>query len=166
MRPVRLFMLAVVALALAAATRHHWRWPPSAASLHGQLAGDHCTFEHDYSGCRLISIVSLRFLLAEKHECDHWAVQCLGEMPGQEATAALVGVLATKRDVETCDGVVPVRSAAVELLGRRGDRSAVAALRALLAGPRPMQLSPGAVGCRAGNESDAVVRRAIGQLGG
>lgn len=103
-------------------------------------------------------------LLLRADTCDLWAVRCLGTIGSPEATAALIRVLDAKADVETCDGVIPVRSTAVSLLGEIGDRSAVEPLRRLAAIRPMMPMSAGASGCPEREEDDRAARAALERL--
>ena len=141
-----------------------WPRPITEASLAGQLAGTHCRFAWDIDHCRQRGIEPLRSLLTEDHDCDLWAVQCLMAFKSPQATQAMIGVLSTKSDIETCDGVRPIRSYAVRHLGDSGDRAAIAPLKQLLASNPMPRLSAGASGCRPRPESLEAIRAAIDKL--
>ncbi len=143
-------------------------WPRAITerSLSSQNAGSHCRFEYGADGCIQRGIHPLRSLLLEKHDCDYWAVQCLADFDTPEARDIMIEVLKTKADVQTCDGVIPVRSHAVRYLGDSGDISAVEPLRALMASEPMETLSAGATGCDANAEDLELIQAAISKLEG
>jgi hypothetical protein len=143
-------------------------WPRtiSEQSISAQIAGGNCRFEYGANGCTQRGIQPLKALFVEEHDCDYWAVQCLADFDTQEARQIMIEALKTKADVQTCDGVVPVRSRAIEYLGNSGDISAIEPLRNLMAS-QPMQtLSAGATGCEAKGEDLEFIRTAISKLEG
>ena len=157
-------MFLVVFAALAAASFELWPRKIDEGSLGRQLEGAHCRFVYENGRCQNRGIEPLRGLFVERHDCDLWAVECLSDFSSPRAVEEFIGVLKTKADVQTCDGVRPIRSLAVRYLGNSKDRSAIAPLRELLAS-NPMQtLSAGASGCRAGPESLERIRDAIQKL--
>jgi len=138
---------------------------PTVGMLEDQLQGKSCRFEHGPAGCRARGIRPLDALLLEQHHCDLWAVQCLGDLATPAARQALAGVLRSKADVETCDGVVPIRSEAIRLLGAGGDRAFAYVLQRLKDdGPRMMARSEGATGCETRTEDDRVLDEALRRL--
>ena len=137
---------------------------PTVASLERQLSGHHCRFEPTHDGCRLRPFSVMDLLFRETAECEASAVRCLGTLRGSDVVPALTRVLETHADVETCDGVIPVRSVAVDLLGEMGDASALAALQRLRETHPRMKLSPGATGCQARPEGTEAIDRAISRL--
>ena len=160
----RLGLVVALALVLAFGLAGSRDGKPTVTSLERQLAGEACRFEGDDDGCRLRAFHLFDLLARERHTCDLWAVRCLGRIGGPDAVQALVRVLATKADVETCDGVVPVRSMAVAVLGSLGDPSAVEPLRRLKASRPHRRLSAGASGCPAGPEGDHAIDEALRRL--
>ena len=76
----------------------------------------------------------------------------------------MISVLATKTDVQTCDGVRPIRTLAVNYLADSGDRAAIEPLKRLLASNPTQTLSAGASGCAANAEDKEVIRAAIQKL--
>ncbi len=110
-------------------------WPrePTIERLERQLAGSRCDFTFESDRCAWRGFEPLAALLTTWHDCDLWAVQCLGGLPGSGAVAPLIEVLRTKTDIETCDGVLPIRTFAVSSLGRIGDRAAIEFAEAALA---------------------------------
>ncbi|MCB1521823.1 MAG: hypothetical protein KDJ37_14795 [Hyphomicrobiaceae bacterium] len=140
---------------------------PSSATvpqLQAQLGGAHCRFTYESERCQSRGFNVIDLLVSSEDECDLWAVQCLGTIMSEQSTTVLIRVLDTKRDVETCDGVLPVRSQAVALLGLRADPRAIAPLERLLSSRPKMKLSPGAVGCEPRPEDAGVIEQALGQL--
>ena len=141
-----------------------WPRPVTETALRQQLAGAHCRFIHDIDHCAQRGFEPLRSLLLEQHDCDLWAVQCLSQFKSPEAVAGMISVLATKADVQTCDGVRPIRTLAVSYLGDSGNRAAIEPLKRLLASNPTETLSAGASGCAARLEDKGAIRAAIGKL--
>ena len=141
-------------------------WPRSATEvvLVQQLEGHHCRFAHELDRCKQRGFEPFKRLFIEDHDCDVWAVQCLAEFKSPLAVRAMINVLSSKQDVETCDGVRPVRSLAVRYLGNSDDRSAIEPLRKLLASNPMAELSGGANGCQPGPESLDEIRAALSKL--
>ena len=142
----------------------YWPRAITEAELAEQLAGAHCRFSYEHDRCMQRGFEPLRSLLTEGHDCDFWAVRCLSDMKSPQATKELLNVLSTKTDVETCDGVSPIRSYAVAYLGDSGDPSAIEPLQALLASSPTATLSSGAVGCSGQPEDLSAIRSAIEKL--
>ena len=141
-------------------------WPRSATEvvLVKQLEGQHCRFTYQMDTCEQRGFEPFRSLLLEDHDCDIWAIQCLSKFKSPLAVKAMIDVLSSKNDVETCDGVRPVRTLAVEYLGNSDDRSAIEPLRKLLAS-NPMEvLSAGASGCQPRPENLDNIRAALKKL--
>jgi HEAT repeat protein len=82
-------------------------------------------------------------------------------MRTQEAYDALIEVLGSKADVQTCDGVHPVRGLAVEALGRSGYSKAIGPLRTYMASSPRQVLSSGATGCAAQLEDTRQAEKAV-----
>ncbi len=160
-----MFILLVIGMMVVIVERH-WPRPISEISLSRQLSGNHCQFAFESGQCRQRGLEPLRALFTEQHDCDLWAVQCLKEFRSEAAIAALIRVLSTKTDIQTCDGVRRIRTSAVKLLGEIGDRSALPALRTHLASQPSSRLSAGAAGCRAGPEDTDTIRGAIAKIEG
>ena len=157
-----LSILAVAAIIYAVYT--FWPRAITEAALERQLAGAHCRFIHDTDHCAPRGFAPIQSLLLERHDCDLWAVQCLAGFRTPEAVDGMIAVLSTKTDVQTCDGVYPIRSLAVDYLANSGERRAIEPLKRLLAS-RPVQtLSAGASGCPAGPENLDAIRTAIERL--
>lgn len=110
----------------------YWPRAINEQSLSQQLAGAHCRYAHDHGECRQRGVEPLRRLFTEDHDCDLWAIKCLAEMQTPEAVDVMITVLKTKTDVQTCDGVRPIRTQAVTYLGNSKDLRALAPLRAHL----------------------------------
>ncbi len=85
-------------------------------------------------------------------------------MKNRAAYEALISVLTTKSDIETCDGIYPIRTRAVELLGESGYASAVEPLKRHLASNPVGTLSGGASGCTAEPEPVDVIVEALNKL--
>ncbi len=158
-----LTVLVILGIAALAADRY-WPRPITEAALSQQLAGAHCRFAHSSDRCEQRGFEALSGLLVETHDCDLWAVQCLADMKSPEAVTAMIDVLTRKTDVETCDGLRPIRTSAVVYLGNAGDRRALPALRQHLASNPTASLSAGASGCSAGPEDTTIIRDAISKL--
>lgn len=141
-----------------------WPRPITEAALRQQLAGGHCRFMHDIDQCTQRGIDPFRSLFVEGHDCDLWAVQCLSQFKSPEAVAGMISVLAMKTDVQTCDGVRPIRTLAVNYLADSGDRAAIEPLKRLLASNPTQTLSAGASGCAANAQDKEVIRAAIQKL--
>lgn len=94
-------------------------------------------------------------------QCDVWAAQCLGEMKDPAAVDELIWALTNKADVQTCDGVLGVRSESVRALQKLNDRRALAPLKALAAASPRQVLSSGASGCSTQPESLDLIEGAI-----
>jgi len=140
---------------------------PSVASLQRQLAGEHCHYRqelYEAEGCRRHQLNLAQRLFLSDEECELWAVRCLGELRSPDAVSTLIGVLDTKADIETCDGVIPVRSTAVSLLGEIGDKSAIDPLKRLMMQNPKTKLSIGASGCNAQFEGIETVKKALSKL--
>lgn len=157
-----LALLLVSGLVLSA----YWPRTIDAQSLSRQLAGEHCRFAINYDSrrCEQRGFDPLRSLFTEDHDCDLWAVQCLAERKSSATVDVMVKVLTTKTDVQTCDGVRPIRTTAVTYLGNSGDVRALRPLKALLARKPKQTLSGGASGCQPAAEDTRPIRRAIEQL--
>lgn len=160
----RAFVVCLLLAAAYIAIDRYWPRAITEAALAEQLDGAHCRFSYEIDRCTQRGFEPLRSLLIEEHDCDLWAVQCLMAFKSPEATRELKKVLSTKTDVETCDGVSPIRSYAVEYLGGSGDRSAIEPLKALLASNPTATLSSGAAGCSARPENLTAIRAAIDKL--
>jgi len=143
---------------------NYWPRPATEAALAQQLAGSHCRFAYQIDHCEQRGFEPLRGLFSERHDCDMWAVKCLGDYKSPRAVIEMINVLLTKTDVETCDGVRPVRSFAVAYLGNRGDQSALVPLKKLLARKPNATLSAGASGCQPGLENTDAIRAAINKI--
>lgn len=89
-------------------------------------------------------------------------MHCLASIGTQEALDVLADALPRISDVQTCDGVIQIRSAAVEALVANRYRKAEQALRAYIASRPRQTLSAGASGCAAQEED---TRRALEGLG-
>lgn len=135
-------------------------------SLAAQLSGSHCRFSYDADQCKQRGFEPFRSLLIEDHDCDMWAVQCLMGFNTPRAGQVMINVLRSKTDVETCDGVRPIRTYAVKYLGDSGDRSAIPPLKELLQSSPTVKLSVGASGCQPQPESVDGIRAAISKLEG
>lgn len=142
----------------------YWPRPITEDSLAEQLDGAHCRIAYEIDHCKQRGFEPLRSMLIEDHDCDLWAVQCLMEFKSPQARQVMIKVLSMKSDVETCDGVRPVRSYAVKYLGDSGDRIAISPLRKLLANEPMQRLSSGASGCQPKPESLDAIRAAINKL--
>ncbi len=142
----------------------YWPRPITVVSLSQQLEGVHCRFAHDLSRCYQRGIEPLRSLFTKDHDCDMWAVRCLTEIRSPSVQDAMIKVLVTKADVQTCDGVRPIRSYAVKYLGELGSKSALPALKKHLATEPKSKLSAGASGCQAGPEIVDTIQSAIEKL--
>ncbi len=156
--------LCLVAMLLALAGCGDDTGSVSVTALEAQLAGAQCRFTYEDQRCQRRGFRVADLLFSAEDECDLWAVKCLGTINSAQSTKALIGVLESKADVETCDGVLPVRSEAVTLLGLRADATAIAPLERLLASRPRMKLSSGAVGCAPRLEDDTVIARALEKL--
>ncbi len=144
----------------------YWPRAITESALSAQLDGSHCRFVYDIDHCEQRGLDPLRMLFTEDHDCDLWAVQCLMAFDTPEARQAMVRVLSEKSDVQTCDGVRPVRTYAVRYLGNSGDPSALPPLRKLLESKPTQRLSSGAAGCEPGPEDTTEIQNAIKKLGG
>jgi hypothetical protein len=160
-----LYAIALLVLVYVGIDRY-WPRTITEATLVDQLAGAHCRFAFELDRCEQRGFDPLRSLLTESHDCDMWAVQCLMGYKSPKAVDVMINVLSTKTDVQTCDGVRPVRTYAVEYLGNSGDLSALPPLKKLLASNPTETLSAGASGCRAGSEKLETIRVAIDKLEG
>ena len=141
----------------------YWPRAITEAALAAQLEGDHCRFAYEIDHCEQRGFEPLRSALTETHDCDMWAIQCLMEFSSPQARQVMITVLSTKTDVQTCDGVRPIRSYAVKYLGESGDPTAIPPLKTLLTSKPSEKLSAGASGCLPGPESLDVIRGAIGK---
>jgi PBS lyase HEAT-like repeat len=160
-------LVTILAIGLMLITLALWPRPdkPTVAMLEGQLSGAHCGYQFEYGEeCRPRQSSFFHWLLLSQAECDLWAVKCLGEIKTPAAQQQLINVLTTKTDVETCDGVLPVRSLAVGLLGDGGQPAAIPPLERHLASKPRATLSAGASGCSARPEPEAEIREALRKL--
>lgn len=149
--------LALVGLLLAV----YWPRTPDEYALSQQLAGAHCRFAYENDVCRQRGLEPMRRLFTEDHDCDTWAVKCLSDLRSSAAVDAMITVLSTKTDVQTCDGVRPIRSEAVRYLAKAKDKRALPALRKLAASAPKQTLSGGASGCEPAYENVANIQQAI-----
>lgn len=134
-------------------------------TLKAQLAGEHCRFDYaSGAGCKARSEGFWQWLLREPHHCDEAAVLCLGEIKTPASYDALIGVLRSKTNIETCDGGYPIRSLAVEFLGESRYTPAIEPLRELLASGPVETYSSGASGCSADPEPVEVITDALTRL--
>ena len=145
-------------------TYHYWPREITEDSLAAQLNGSHCRFAFDGDICKQHRFGPFRSLFIEAHDCEIWAVQCLMEFVSPNARQVMINILRSKTDVETCDGVIPVRTYAVKYLGDSGDPSAIVPLEELLQSDPVETLSSGATGCQPGPESLESIRSAISKL--
>ena len=88
------------------------------------------------------------------------------EFDTPEARQAMIRVISEKTDVQTCDGVRPIRTYAVRYLGNSGDPSALPPLQKHLESKPKQRLSSGAAGCKPGPEDITEIHDAIRKLGG
>jgi hypothetical protein len=143
-----------------------WHEEPTVAALEEQLQGRHCQFQfQDYKGCYAAPMPSVWERQRNPAQlCDIAAIKCLGHLHSAAAITALTRLLETKADVETCDGVLPVRTTAVKVLAASGQAAAIEPLRRLLTAQRKMMLSGGAAGCVAPREPAKPIIEAIAKL--
>ena len=144
----------------------YWPRAITESALSAQLDGSHCRFVYDIDHCEQRGLDPLRMVFTEDHDCDLWAVQCLMAFDTPEARQAMIRVLSEKTDIQTCDGVRPVRTYAVRYLGNSADPSAVPPLRKHLESKPRQRLSSGAAGCVPGPEDTTEIQDAIKKLGG
>ena len=141
----------------------YWPRTISVAALHEQLQGHHCHFKYQ-DQCQQRGLEPLQRLLIQRHDCDLWAVQCLNAFKSDEAVDVLLQVIKEKTDIETCDGVYPIRSYAVDQLANNGQNRAVGPLKSLLESRPNAKLSVGASGCTPNPEDPAHIAAAIRKL--
>ena len=158
-----LYGIAMLGLVFLAIDRY---WPRNITEvvLSQQLTGAHCRFSYDIDSCEQRGFEPVRSLFTEDHDCDMWAVRCLMDFRSPATENATIIVLSTKTDVQTCDGVRPIRSYAVKYLGDFGSRLALPALKKHLASKPRSKLSRGASGCRAAPEKVEAIRAAITKI--
>jgi hypothetical protein len=173
LRIIRNILIAVAVSALAVVgTRLTWhevpilQGEPTVAALEEQLQGQHCQFQFEASkGCHAAPMPSgWQRQRNPAHLCDIAAIECLGRLRSTAAITALTRLLETKADVETCDGVLPVRTTAVKVLAVSGQAAAIEPLRRLLTAPRKMRLSGSAAGCVPQEEPAKPIIEAITKL--
>lgn len=157
-----MFLLPAVLLAYAGYI--YWPRAITESSLARQLAGTHCRFAYDVDQCSNRGLEPIRSLFIENHDCDMWAIQCLGEIKSSTANDVMIWVLEHKSDVETCDGIRPIRSLAVQYLGEYGDQAAIQSLTRLKNSNPVATLSRGASGCTAKLENSDKIQEAITKI--
>jgi hypothetical protein len=99
------------------------------------------------------------------HEhCVMWAAACLGNARNVDAVPALIHALRVRSNVQTCDGVIPVRSTIATAIGLIGDKKAISALQMYIRTPIFETLSSGASGCAPKPESKVPASDALDRL--
>jgi hypothetical protein len=116
---------------------------PDVDDVVAQLEGRHCRYGVDaLDACEPRPRRGLLGWIVTRHE-DRWtcptgAARCLAKL-GPAARAAVPALLRAldhgPQDVDTGDGVIPVRSSVIEALGRSGDARAVAPVARELTAP-------------------------------
>ena len=162
---MRRFVLTLI-LALVVSYLGYIYWPRAVTetTIAHQLQGDQCRFAYELGQCIQRGLEPLRSLLVEDHDCDLWAVQCLSTFKTALAGETMLWVLEHKSDIETCDGVIPIRSYAIQYLGDFGDKSAIPALTRLKNSQPTARLSGGASGCLAKPENPQKIEAAIAKI--
>lgn len=96
--------------------------------------------------------------------CKLWAASCLRYNKDVSAVPALVKALSENADLQTCDGVIGIRTAIVVALGSLGDKSAIEPLKQYINSSPFQKLSPSGRGCIAEPESLDPAQIAIRKL--
>lgn len=96
--------------------------------------------------------------------CKLWAATCIRYNKDVSAVPALVKALSENADLQTCDGVIGIRTAIVVALGSLGDKSAIEPLKQYINSSPYQKLSPSGAGCIAKPESLDPAQIAIRKL--
>lgn len=134
-------------------------------SLIDQLNGQRCDYEF-VGVCQkrevgFLESIGIRSIRNKNEQCVLWSIQCLGSMKPPEAIPALIGALESQPNVQTCDGVIPLRYMIIKELAEIGDKRAVPALEKYIKTNTYERLSDGAVGCAAEPESKQPAKEAL-----
>lgn len=116
------------------------------SQLTDQVQGKSCKYKEEAGGCVQRGFLDSLLRRHDKENCIIDAARCLGEM-GNEAKPAvpvLIQALRNYRNVETGDGILPVRSSIAEALGAIGDESAIQPLMEVLSSADPVSISSSA----------------------
>ena len=111
--------------------------------LVAQLQGKACKYELQGSSLAHRSLFASFMRRSDKEQCIIDAAKALGMMgvQAQGAVPALLEALANYHNVDSGDGIIPVRSEIVLALGKIGDPSAIKPLIVILASDDPVKLS-------------------------
>lgn len=133
-----------------------------------QLNGQRCDYKfvgkcekRDIGFLEGIGMSSIRNM---KEQCISWSAQCLGSMRLPEAVPVLIGALKTQPNVQTCDGVIPLRYIIIEALVNIGDKRAIPPLEEYIKSDNYEKLSAGANGCAAQLESKQFAKEALDRI--
>ena len=160
----RIFSAAILLLLISYVGYIYWPRAINESALARQLEGNHCRFAYEIDQCTQRGLDPLRSLFIESHDCDLWAVQCLTEFRSAKSNDLMIWVLEHKTDVETCDGIRPIRSYAVRYLSENGDLSTIPHLIKLKDSNPVATLSGGASGCTAKPENVDKIQEAISAI--
>ena len=111
-----------------------------------QLKGGSCKFEMQGNACVQRPFFASFLRRSDKEQCIIDSANALGVMGPQakEAVPALIEALNTYRNVDSGDGIIPVRSQIALSLGRIGEPSAIKPLIAVLGSEDEVSLSSSA----------------------
>lgn len=118
-------------------------------SLINQFNGHSCDYEF-FGTCQKRAIGFLERVGINSHRnqdklCVLWAAECLGFVKSPEVVPVLTQALKTEANIQTCDGVIPIRSKIIIALGRIGDKRAIAPLEEYIKSNAHEKLSAGAM---------------------
>jgi hypothetical protein len=162
---VRKFFLFLCGIVLSANVAAFANDPETIASLIEQLNGQRCDYEFLVT-CQkrdigLLENLGINTIRNKNEHCIMWSAQCLSFMKPPEAVPALITALKTQSNVQTCDGVIPLRDVIIQALVEIGDKRAVPPLEEYIKSDSYEKLSAGASGCTAKPESKQIAKEAI-----
>lgn len=113
---------------------------PTAEALHAQLLGEKCIFEISDEGTPVErGMFGGMDRRNDAELCVIDAAKLLGAMHSQttDTVPLLIDGLKSNHNVDTGDGIIPVRSEIASVLGQIGDKRAIPALEEILASEDP-----------------------------